>query len=132
MKDFLNKKSVGFYFLVLAEILAVISLVRFFLWAPQHNATDMIIVVALIAGLALNLFLGFKDNDYVIILTTVCYSIAVVKLLTNSVGSFVDAFQGIKMFGDSTQVGTILSISILILISVLMSIIASFFKRVKE
>lgn len=132
MINFLNKKAVGFYFLVLAAILALLSLVRFFLWAPEHNAMDMIIVIALVAGIALSVVLSIKDNEYVIVIATACYSIAAIKLLTDSVGSFVDAFQGINMFGDSTQVGTIMTISIMILVSVLMSVIASFLKRVKE
>jgi hypothetical protein len=84
-----------------------------------------------VIGLALDIVLIFYDNDYLMIATTVCYSIAVFQLLVDSVGSFVDKFQGIVMFGDSTQVGTIISISCLIVVSALASIIASFMKRVK-
>lgn len=93
---------------------------------------DAVILAALIVGLLIDIVLIFKDSDYLIILTTVFYSIAVFKLLVNSVGSFVDAFQGINMFGDATQVSTIISISIVMLVSVILSIIASFLKRIKE
>ena len=44
----------------------------------------------------------------------------------------MDAFQGINMFGDATQVNTIVSISVVMGIGVALSVIASFLKRVKE
>ncbi|MDD3360659.1 MAG: hypothetical protein PHW34_03205 [Hespellia sp.] len=132
MKTILEKKAVGFYFVVIAVILAVASLIRFTIWAPNHHGMDVIIIAAIVLGVVLDVFLMIKENEYILILAVVCYSIGAVKLLTNSVGSFVDAIQGINMFGDSSQVGNILSISIMILLSVLASIIAAFLKQIKE
>ncbi len=126
-----EKKAVGFYFVVLAGILAIVSCVRFLLWAPAHSSMDVMIVAALVVGIVLDVVLIFKDNAYLVILTTVCYTFAGVKVLTNSVGSFVDAFQGINMFGDATQVGTIGSIAAVILVSAVLSIIAGFLNRTK-
>lgn len=126
-----EKKAVGFYFVVLAGILAIVSCVRFLLWAPAHSSMDVMIVAALVVGIVLDVVLIFKDNAYLVILTTVCYTVAGVKVLTNSVGSFVDAFQGINMFGDATQVGTIGSIAALILVSAVLSIISGFLNRTK-
>ena len=57
---------------------------------------------------------------------------ATVKILTDSVGSFVDAFQGIQMFGDATQVHNIVSIAAVAGIGILISVIAAFCKRVNE
>lgn len=127
----LKEKAVGFYFLVITAIIGIISLIRFAVWAPAHNTMDAVIIVALVIGIVLNVILLIKDNDYLIILMTACYSVATIKVLTDSVGSFVDAFQGINMFGDATQVGTIISISAVMGVGVLLSIIASFLKRVK-
>lgn len=132
MKKKLETKAIGFYFIVLAPLLGIISFIRYVMWAPAHNAMDIIIVAALVIGIVLDIVLIMKDSDYLVILTTVCYSIATVKLLTNSVGSFVDAFQGINMFGDATQVGTIISIGSVMGISILLSIISGFLRRVKE
>lgn len=132
MTELLSKKAVGFYFTAVAAIAAVISIIRFSIWASSSNNMDAVILAALIVGLLIDIVLIFKDSDYLIILTTVFYSISVFKLLVNSVGSFVDAFQGINMFGDATQVSTIISISIVMLVSVILSIIASFLKRIKE
>ena len=52
--------------------------------------------------------------------------------VTNQVGSFVDAFQGINMFGDATQVGTIISISIVMAVSMVLTVLAGFMRRKKE
>lgn len=128
----MNTKAVGFYFIVLAGITAVISAIRFLMWAPKHSSMDMVVAVMLVIGIVIDVVLMIKDNDYLVILSTACYSVAVVKLLTNSVGSFVDALQGINMFGDSSQVGTIVSISVVMAVSVILSVIAGFLKRVKE
>lgn len=92
----------------------------------------MIVVAALAVGIVAELWLLFKDNDYLIILATACYSVALMKHLTNSVGSFVDAFQGINMFGDASQVGAIISIAAVMLVSIVLSIASGFLKRVNE
>ncbi len=128
MKD---RLTVGFCTIVLSAVLGIISLIRFQLWAPSHSGSDMVITAALVCAILLDVLLLVKDNSLFVILATVGYTIAGVKLLTNSVGSFVDAFQGINMFGDATQVGNIISISAVILISVLLSIVSGFLTRVK-
>lgn len=132
MNEILKSKSAGFYFMVLAGIAAIVSMIRFLLWAPNHGSMDGIIIIALAAGIVLDIILAVKDNEYMIVASTACYSIALVKLLANSVGSFVDAFQGIQMFGDATQVSTIISISEIMAVSVLLSIVSGFLKRIKD
>lgn len=132
MKDWMKQKAVGFYLIIIAAILAIVSIIRFGVWAPVHNGMDTVIIAALVIGIVLDLVLAWKDNSYVMILSVVCYAVAGIKLLTNSVGAFVDAIQGINMFGDSSQVSNILSISIMILVSALISILASYMKRVKN
>lgn len=132
MKETLSKKSVGFYFIILAGVIGIVSVIRFLMWAPRHSGMDAVIVAALILGILVDVILMVKDNDYLTILGTICYTIATVKLLTNSVGSFVDSFQGINMFGDASQVGTIVSISAVMAVSILLSILAGFVKREKE
>jgi len=132
MKTSLKNKAIGFYVLAAAAVLAVISLVRFLVWAPAHSALNPLTLVSLLVGVAINAVLLAKDNDYLVIAMTACYTVAVGKLLSDSVGSFVDAFQGISMFGDATQVGTIISIAAVLGIAVVLSIAAGFMPRVKE
>ena len=104
MKALLEKKTIGFIFVPLAGIMGLISMILFIQWAPQHNEMDMLILIPLIVAILADICLFKLENDWVQIISTVCYGIPLFRLLTNSVGSFVDAFQGIKLFGDATQV----------------------------
>lgn len=130
--EFLRKKALGFYFMVFAALSAVIALAKYLSWSSEIGSINTVVTGALLFGLAVNIILFFKDNDYLVIIMTAFYSISVFQLISNSVGSFVDAFQGIVMFGDSTQVGTILSISYFIIACAIASIFAGFMKRIKE
>ena len=132
MKEFIKKKSAGFYFLTIAVILEIISLARFLMWTDEHSGMDIVIILGFAVGIILGIVLMFYENPILIVLVTAAFTIAGIRLLTDSVGSFVDAFQGINMFGDATQVGNIISITVLIMIGIVASLIASFLKRVKE
>jgi len=93
---------------------------------------DVTIILALAAGMVMNMILAVKDEDLLVVLQAACYAYALFRHLTNQVGSFVDSFKGINMFGDATQVGTIVSISIGMAVSVAVTIVAGFMKRGKE
>lgn len=131
MKGKLAEKAAGFYFTAVAVIAAVAALIWYAVWASGRNM-DVVIILALIIGIVADILLVIKDNDYLKVFATAVYSVAVVKLLTDSVGSFVDALQGINMFGDATQVQTIIQMSLIMALSVLASILAGFFKQSKE
>lgn len=132
MNTLLKKKTLGFYVILISAAAAVISLVRYGIWAPAHNAMDTTIAAALVIGIVLNLVLTVKDEDILVVVSVVCYSYALFRHMANQVGSFVDSFQGINMFGDATQVGTIISIATLMAVGVVLSIIAAFMRREKE
>ena len=132
MIDILEKKSVGFYFAAFAGVITIIAAIRYAGWATANNVMNPLILAVLMIGIVLNVMLVFYDNDYLMIAITAFYSIGLFQLLADSVGSFVDAFQGINMFGDAAQVGTILSISYFIAAGILAIIVASFMKREKK
>lgn len=132
MSNLREKKTAGFYLIVIAAAAAVISLIRFFLWAPAHDGMDATILMALAAGIVMNLVMVLKDEDLLVVLSAACYAYALFRHLTNQVGSFVDAFQGINMFGDATQVGTIISIAIVMAVSMVLTVLAGFMRREKE
>ncbi len=132
MKEFFSNKSLGIIPVIISLVAAVIALIRFMAWAPAHNAMDGLVVATLIVGVILNVLVIVKDEDILMVAITACYSFAVFKHLANQVGSFVDAFQGINMFGDATQVGNIISIGIVMGIGVLFAIIAGFMKRERD
>lgn len=132
MSSIIAKKAAGFYLIVIAAAAAVISLIRFCTWAPAHNAMDATIAAALAAAIVMNVIMAVRDEDILVVLSTACYAYALFRHLTNQVGSFVDAFQGINMFGDASQVGTIISIAVVMAVSAALMILAGFMRREKE
>lgn len=130
MKIAAGYKNIGTVFLIITIIAAVVASVKYFVWASSENMTDPVVAGTLILALILDIILIFKDNDYLKIMITALYSISVVKFLTDSVGSFVDAFQGINMFGNASHVNDIISISIVMGITVLLSVAVSFVRRI--
>lgn len=132
MKKILEKKTIAFYIVLLAAVTGIVSVIRYTLWASSRDMTDAVIVSGLIIGILADLILFIKDNEYLMIISTAGYSIGLCQMLMSSVGSFVDALQGINMFGDATQVQTIIQMSLIMALSVLASILAGFFKQSKE
>ncbi|MHC1721768.1 MAG: hypothetical protein AB9836_01040 [Aminipila sp.] len=122
-------RAAGIWPLLLAAVFAVVSFIRYFIWAQANYAMNNLVLIGLAAGFAVNVMLFVIDSDYLIILLTVLYSIALLQLVVDSVGSFVDAYQGIVMFGDPTQVGAILILCALIGAGVLCVIISGFMQR---
>ncbi|MCD7753256.1 MAG: hypothetical protein LUH41_01720 [Clostridiales bacterium] len=127
----LKKKSFGWYVLLVSAIVAVVGLVQFSSWAPNHSATDSVITVALILGIAIDLVTIWKDLDILVVASTACYMVGCARIVTDNVGSFVDAYQGIVMFGDSTQVGTIISIAVVMGVAAVLSAVSGFLPREK-
>lgn len=130
--NLLKNKAFGFYIVLGSAAAALISLVRYGMWAPAHQAMDVSVAAALVIGIVLNLVLTVKDEDLLVVISVACYSYALFRHLTNQVGSFVDSFQGINMFGDATQVGTIVTIAAIMAVSVVLCIAAGFMRREKE
>lgn len=128
----LKNKTLGFYIILVSAAAALISLIRYGMWAPAHNAMDVSVAASLVIGIVLNLVLAVKDEDLLVVVSAACYSYALFRHLTNQVGSFVDSFQGINMFGDATQVGTIVTIAAIMAVSVVLCIAAGFMRREKE
>jgi uncharacterized membrane protein len=127
----LEKKAYGFYVVMIAAVAALVSVVRYTSWASAHNTLDSMIVAALVVGIILDLITIGKDEDLLIVISTACYAFALFRHFTNQVGSFVDKFQGINLFGDASQVSTIISIGVMMAICPVLSVIAGFMKREK-
>jgi hypothetical protein len=127
-----EKKTGGFLLILLSAAVELAGLISFCIWSSGHNAFNPQIVAALAAGLVLAGVLCVKDMDLLVVLTAACYSFALVRLLMDSVGSFVDKFQNIVMFGDATQVNTILTIAAVMFCGLLLTVIGAFVSREKE
>ena len=129
MKSFFKGKAAGFYLLMLAAVLAIVSAIYYVTWATANHTMNTVVVLGFGLGIVVNVILLLWDNEYLVIAQTALYSVALLQLLVDSAGSFADAYQGIVMFGDPTQVGTILSIGAIIVVGILATIVAGFIKR---
>lgn len=118
--------SVGAYLTILAMLVGVIGLVRYISWSSSHGGVDPIVAVGFVIAMVFDVVLICRDDSIFCILATVGYSLALFSLLADSVGTFVDMFQGINMFGDVTQIGNIVFISVFAAVSAVLSIIVSF------
>ena len=89
------------------------------------------LVIAMAAGVAVNLLILFADSDYLLVGLTALYSVGMLQLIVDNAGSFADAYQGIVMFGDPTQVGAVLTMAGMIAAGVMAVIAAGFIGRKK-
>ncbi len=131
MKTFLKGKAAGFYLLLIAMILGIIATISYVVWGNANYAMNNVVVIAMAAGLAVNLLLLFLDSDYLLVGLTALYSVGMLQLIVDNAGSFADAYQGIVMFGDPTQVGAVLTMVGLIAAGVIAVIVAGFLGRRK-
>lgn len=134
MKASMKKSAPGFFLALISAAVAAAALVRFLIWAPRHNAMDPTIVGAIVFGMIFTLILALKNAAIMSVMSCAAYSYALFRHLANQAGSFADAYQGIHMFGDSTQVGNVIQIAVIMGIGLLIMLVSSFLehRKVKE
>lgn len=126
-----KKFGVGAYLTILAMLVGVTGLIRYLSWSSAHGSVDNIVAAGFVIGMVFDVILICREDSIFCILATVGYSLALFRILADSVGTFVDMFQGINMFGDVTQIGNIVTISAFAAISTVLSIIVSFMPIMK-
>lgn len=131
MKAFLKGKAAGFYLLLIAMILGIVATIGYVVWGKANYAMNNVVVIAMAAGVAVNLLILFVDSDYLLVGQTALYSVGMLQLIVDNAGSFADAYQGIVMFGDPTQVGAVLTMAGMIAAGVMAVIAAGFIGRKK-
>ena len=131
MKAFLKGKAAGFYLLLIAMILGIVATIGYVVWGKANYAMNNVVVIAMAAGVAVNLLILFVDSDYLLVGLTALYSVGMLQLVVDNAGSFADAYQGIVMFGDPTQVGAVLTMAGMIAAGVMTVIAAGFIGRKK-
>ena len=132
MGNLIKNKSIGAIFLLASVVVGIVGMIRFLSWAPAHDSMDTSIVITLVLAIVLSGIVLFKDEDILVMIAAALYAYATARFLGNSVGSFVDAFQGVNLFGDATQVGTIIGIVEVMATGLVLLIISSFLKREKQ
>ena len=129
------KKGAGAYLGMAVEALAFVSLILYLTYATSADGLFMPWVpVLLFLILAAEVILFFFDNDYLPVLTAGMSAAAFGCFLMDppeTIGSVVDHFQNIVMFGNPEKFGIILALTVLMLLMTVIAVAACFPARVK-
>ncbi len=126
MRAFSRKIGAGFLLSAAALLLAGGALAFYLIWGSAKYAVNPAAAGFLAGGLVLNIVGLFFRCGYLTAAMTGLYGAAMMKVAADNAGSFADAYQGIVMFGDPTQVGTVLTICGLMLAAAVLSIASGF------
>lgn len=127
MKD----KAAGFYVGAAGGILMLLTLV---IYAANMKALDqknMLVIFPLLLAVIVEIGIYFKENDWLKIIAPVLCSIALASFAVDSVGTLVDYFFNLTMFGNKATMGTVTILLSLMGIELVVLLISSFMKDVK-
>ena len=130
-----EKKGVGAFLGIGVAALAIVSLILYLVYATSADGLFMPWVLALLLMIvAAEAILFFLDNDYLPILVSALSAAAFGCFLMDppeTIGSVVDYFQNIVMFGNPEKFGIIMALTGILLLMTVIAVIACFMKRVK-
>lgn len=127
MKD----KAAGFYVGAAGGILMLLTLA---IYAANMKALDqknMLVIFPLLLAVIVEIGIYFKENDWLKIIAPVLCSIALASFAVDSVGTLVDYFFNLTMFGNKATIGTVTILLSLMGIELVVLLISSFMKDVK-
>lgn len=130
-----KKKTVGYYLGLLASLIALVSLIIFFVYAGKNNKTSVACIIFLIIGILVQIGMFFTDDrlsDILSVIIPICYMVGLTEELHTGVGNIVDALQGIVMFGKSELAIFNYLLAGLLLIATILAIVQVFLKKNKE
>lgn len=130
-----KKKTVGYYLGLLASLIALVSLIIFFVYAGKNNKTSVACIIFLIVGILVQIGMFFTDDrlsDILSVIIPICYMVGLTEELHTGVGNIVDALQGIVMFGKSELAIFNYLLAGLLLIATILAIVQVFLKKNKE
>lgn len=130
-----KKKTVGYYLGLLASLIALVSLIIFFIYAGKNSKTSIACIIFLIVGILIQIGIFFTDSrlsDILSVIIPICYMVGLTEELHTGVGNIVDALQGIVMFGKSELAIFNYLLAVLLLIATILAIVQVFLKKNKE
>ncbi len=130
-----SKKAAGAYLGIAVGALALASLILYLAYATSADGLFMPwVLVLLLLILTAEAVLFLFDNDYLPMIVAGMSASAFGCFLMDppeTIGSVVDYFQNIVMFGNPEKFGIIISLTVLLLLMTVLAVIACFLARVK-
>ena len=124
-----SKKRIGAYVCLAASILAAVCLVMYLIAGAASSVVWIFLVLAVILGAA-GFFVKHAAADVCGLLAMACVTYAFCRYLYDSITVFLDALNGITMFGSSTSLSSVITLLVLLFLSALCFIVSCFMKRV--
>lgn len=127
MKD----KAAGFYFGAAGGVLMLITLMIYAANMKALEQKNMWVVFPLLLAVVVEAGICFKENDWLKVLAPVLCSIAFASFAVDSVGTLVDYFFNLTMFGNKATMGTVTLLLVLMGTELIVLLISSFMKGLK-
>lgn len=136
IKAFIKKKGVATYINLAVLILTTVTFIVYLKYATSADGLMMPwVAVMLAAVIVCEIVLFFFDNDYIPVIVPLLSMIALGCFAykpPETLGSIVDYFQNIVMFGNPENFKIIVSLIVLMFITGITSIVSCFFDRVRK
>lgn len=136
IKTFIRSKAAGAYIGLGVLVLAVVSLIVYLVYATSLEGLMMPwVIVLLVAVIACEGVQVFINNNYTSIASAGCAMAALGCFAVSppaTIGSIVDYFQNIVMFGNPDKFGIIIAVIVLLLVTSVAAIVGCFFPCVRK
>ena len=136
IKEKFAKKSVGFYFALVAAVVALVGLIMFAVYNGQGGEKNAWVVVTLILGIALELVLFFYDGkfgDLIATIPSILFAVAMCLTILGGYGNIADHIEGdIVMWGNWQLANLNIAMVVVLMIAIVASVVSCFLKREKD
>ena len=132
VKDFLFGKRISGFINLINILLAVISIIIYSVKAVPLKEFSTVVVVCLVFAIvccAIYAAADFRIADILNLAAAVFMTIALAKLIIDSINIFADGLNGITMFGTSGEIGHIVKAAVIMAVMLIAEIISCFMSR---
>lgn len=132
VKDFWFGKRISGFINLINILLAVISIIIYSVKAAPLKEFSTAVVVYLVFAIvccAVYAVADFRVADILNLAAAVFMTIALAKLIIDSINIFADGLNGITMFGTSGEIGHIVKAAVIMAVMLIAEIISCFMSR---
>lgn len=135
---FLNqckKKTVGYWFACAGALLALVSLIVYFVYTGKGGHLNGGVIVCILLGIVLQAVLFFYDGkagDVIAVFPPILYMVAMMLSIEGGVGNIADDVNDIVMFGIKELAVFNYALAGMLVGSSILSIVSCFVTREKE
>lgn len=130
MKELFRNKTIWFYIGLGGSALALVTLIYYMIQSLADDAFMVSVLLLLIAGIACEILLLFKDFKFLPLLTASSYGVALAIIFSAALPTYSDLANGVNFIGGNAAAYT--AYLILIGISAICAIVSNFNNQLKK